>query len=217
MVFTDPPYNVNYIPEERPIGGRARSVHKLGGLKNDIDFNYSDFLSIMPSFCKGAFYVCSRTHMWPELAEWVRNATGREETCIVWAKNNHSIGRRDYHRKHEFIAYGWFHGKYWDGDRTDTDLWNIDRDFGGDYQHPTQKPVVLAERAIKHSTPLNGRVLDLFGGSGSTLIACEKLGRRCYMMEIDEHYCDVIIKRWQQFTGKEAVLIDGQQTSRQTK
>jgi len=85
----------------------------------------------------------------------------------------------------------------------------IDKDALLEYAHPTQKPIALAERAIKNSSQLNNIILDLFGGSGSTLIACEKLGRRCYMMEIDEHYCDVIRTRWEDYTGKKAVMIDG--------
>ena len=106
---------------------------------------------------------------------------------------------RGYRGQYELCFYwGVFNG-------SDSDVWEVDRDVI--IKHQTQKPVALAERAIANSKP--HIVLDLFGGSGSTLIACEKLARRCYMMEIDEHYCDVILKRYEDFTGHEAVRIDG--------
>ena len=112
---------------------------------------------------------------------------------IVWRKNNFGLGR-GYRGQYEVCFYkGGFKG-------SDSDVWDISKDT--DYKHPTQKPVELCCRAIKNSNPK--QVLDLFLGSGSTLIACEKTNRKCYGMELDTHYCDVIVKRWEEYTGKKA-------------
>jgi len=209
MVFTDPPYNVDYVPEDRPIGGRAPSVNKLGGIMNDINFDVCALIRSFPNYVHGAVYLCSGSKDAPEIETTNRKVFGRESTWIVWAKNNHSIGRRDYHRKHAFIFYNWFDKKHWDGARNDWDLWEIDRDNPVGYMHPTQKPVEIPTRAINHSCPLSGSVLDLFGGSGSTLIACEQLKRRCYMMELDPHYCGVILDRWANYTKEDPIRDDG--------
>jgi DNA modification methylase len=209
MVFNDPPYGIDYIPEERPIGGRARSVTKLGGITADKhgEFNQEDWLRHLPLYCKGAFYICASTNIYSPLWKHSLEITKREPTVIVWNKNNHSIGRRDYHRKHEFIFYNWFKDKYWSGTRSEVDVWNCDRENPTEYIHPTQKPVELIVRAIINSCPKNGITADLFGGSGSTLIACEQTGRICFMMEIDPRYCQVIINRWEKYTGKKAVKL----------
>jgi DNA modification methylase len=129
---------------------------------------------------------------------------------IVWVKDQFAFGRQDYHWRHEPIIYGWKEGAahYFIDDHTQDTVWQIDRPKQSE-SHPTMKPVELCEKAIRNSSRVNQVIADLFGGSGSTLIACEKLNRKCYMMEIDEHYCDVIIERWQNFTGKKAELIDG--------
>jgi len=110
-----------------------------------------------------------------------------------------------YRRQCEFILFikG---GSFKKGDRSDFDLWSISRDNSKDYVHGTQKPVAVPQRALENSSKKDDTVLDLFGGSGSTLIACEKTKRQCYMMELDPHYIDVIIQRWQNFTGKSATL-----------
>ncbi len=209
MVFTDPPYNVDYVPEDRPIGGRALSVNKLGGIMNDINFDICALIRSFPDYVHGAVYLCSGCKDAPEIEITNREVFGRESTWIVWAKNNHSIGRRDYHRKHEFVFYNWFDKKHWDGARNDWDLWEIDRDNPVGYMHPTQKPVEIPTRAINHSCPHAGSVLDLFGGSGSTLIACEQLKRRCYMMELDPHYCSAILDRWANYTKEDPIREDG--------
>ena len=116
----------------------------------------------------------------------------------MWAKNVFGLGR-GYRHQHEFILFDGFIDA---SIKNESDLWNISKD--SKYQHPTQKPVALSLRALKNSSREKNIVLDLFGGSGSTLIGCEKLDRICYMMELDPKYCDVIIKRWEQWTGEKA-------------
>ena len=121
-------------------------------------------------------------------------------------KNHFSLGRSDYQRQYETILYGWPEGSkhHWCGDRNQSDVWNIDKPSSNDL-HPTMKPVELVMRAIENSSRMKDFVLDPFAGSGSTLIACEKLNRAARLIEIDPKYCDVIIKRWQEFTGQIAI------------
>ena len=127
---------------------------------------------------------------------------------LIWAKNNHVLGRTDYNYKHEPILFGWVdvHDFYGNGDQKFS-VWNVDKPLKNDL-HPTMKPVELIVNALMNSTKKENICLDLFGGSGSTLIACEKTGRKCRMMEIDPHYCDVIVRRWEEFTGMEAKLAE---------
>ena len=130
------------------------------------------------------------------------------QSQLIWNKERLVLGRADYHWQHEICWYGYVGEKhYWCGDRKQTSVWNQKKD--NNYVHPTQKPVELAERAIVNSSKSGDSVLDMFGGSGSTLIACEKTNRKCYTMELDPHYCDVIIARWEAVTGKKAEKIDG--------
>lgn len=218
MVFTDPPYNIDYCPEDRPIGGRARSENKLGRIDNDkmSDDSFCEFLflvnsSIAISIAKGgAIYECAPIGMnnLQYLLAW-NKAGFHYSDGLVWLKNNHSISRKDYHPKHEIIHYGWAEGAHsWYGERNKFSVFLCCRDTVQDYKHPTQKPVELSEHFITNSSRMNEKVLDLFLGSGSTLIACEKTNRKCYGMEIDPLYVDVIIQRWEKFTGKKAVKIE---------
>lgn len=127
---------------------------------------------------------------------------------LIWNKNNHVLGRCDYNYKHEPILYGWndVHEFYGNGDFK-TSVWDIAKPTKNDL-HPTMKPIELISNCIKNSSKEDDVVLDCFGGSGSTLIACEQLDRDCRIMELDEHYCDVIINRWEEYTGREAELIE---------
>jgi len=128
---------------------------------------------------------------------------------VIWVKPSFVIGRLHYHPRCEWALHGWLTGNgrcSFYGDRNQSDVWEIARE--NDKLHPTQKPVILFEIPIKNHT-LKGEICyEPFAGSGTQVIACEKLDRNCYMMEIDSHYCDVIIERWQQFTGKEAVKLE---------
>ena len=107
--------------------------------------------------------------------------------------------------KYEPIVYGWFNEHKFYGDRSNFDIWDIQRTQKNDL-HPTMKPVALVAKSIQNSSKRGGLVLDLFGGSGTSIIASEQTGRKCYTMELDEHYCDVILTRWENLTGKEATL-----------
>lgn len=211
MLFTDPPYGIDYVPEDRPIGGRARSKHKLGGIIGDKkDFELKRFLQLLETgIVKGAFYICGSTNMYNEVWDWNIKTFKREPIVIIWAKNNYSIGRRDYHRQHEFIFYNYFKDKKFRGERNQSDVWFVRRRNPGDYMHPTQKPLFLAKRAIQNSSDPGDKVLDCFGGSGTTLIAAEFLKRQCFIMELDPKYVQVVIDRWEALTGKKAVKLEG--------
>ena len=128
---------------------------------------------------------------------------------IIWKKSALVLSQTDYQSIHEPCLYGWFnngtHNFY--GDRKQTSVWEFDREnIDG---HTTPKPIGFIAKALQNSSREGEIVLDVFGGSGSTLMACEQLNRKCYMCELDPHYCDVIISRWETLTGREAVLING--------
>jgi hypothetical protein len=134
-------------------------------------------------------------------------AGGKWSTFVIWAKHTFTLGRADYQRQFEPILYGWpaGHDRYWCGARDQGDVWFFDKPAKNDL-HPTMKPVALVERAIRNSSKIRDIVLDAFGGSGTTLIACEKTVRRARLVELDPKYCDVIVQRWQDRAGGTAVL-----------
>ena len=137
-----------------------------------------------------------------------RDAGGKWSTFIIWAKHTFTLGRSDYQRQYEPILYGWKDGgdHFWCGDRNQSDVWFFNKPMRNDL-HPTMKPVELVERAIRNSSKSRDIVLDIFGGSGSTLIACEKTNRSARLIELDPKYVDVIIRRWQEFSGEQAVRV----------
>lgn len=162
--------------------------------------------------CKpgGMVYVVMSAQEWGNLMLELYNNGFHWSSTIIWNKDHFVMSRKDYHTKYEPIWYGWKEGSprlHPLNDRKQSDVWDFDRPTVSE-EHPTMKPVALVARAIGNSSKEGEIVLDLFGGSGTTLIAAEQLGRRCYMMELDPHYCDVIIARWEKLTGKEAVKID---------
>jgi len=190
MVFTDPPYNVAF-------NGRS-GKHDV--IKNDNlpDAEFGDFIAEVCNTIQAVdpkvYYIWCNWNFYGVLQ-------GKLEykSCIVWAKNVFGMGN-GYRHQHEFCL---FNGKIDQEIKNESDLWSIKKDTN--YVHPTQKPVALSVRAFgNHVKLLN--VLDLFGGSGSTLIGAEQTGRNAYVMELDPKYCDVIVKRWEEFTGKKAVL-----------
>ncbi len=211
LVFTDPPYNVAYS---------GRGANNLGIIKND-DMSDNDF----EQFCRDIFstyhaimkplaciYVCHPdSASAPKIAfEKTFAEQFKKSSTIIWMKQSAGMGWQDYRAQHEPILYGWKEGKgshFNAGDRTKTSIWKIGRDAQASYVHPTQKPVCLPEEAIMNSSKGSDCIVDLFGGSGSTLIACEKTGRVNRTMELDPKYCDVIVKRWEDFTGKKAELL----------
>jgi DNA modification methylase len=190
LVFTDPPYNVGF-------NGRS-GKHEV--IKND-NLSESDFAEFINEVCNTIKAVKPKAYyIW---CNWdfygILQGKLDYKTCIVWAKNVFGMGN-GYRHQHEFCL---FNGKIDEVVKNESDLWQVKKDTK--YVHPTQKPVALSVRAFgNHIKLLN--VLDLFGGSGSTLIGAEQTGRKAFVMELDPKYCDVIVKRWENFTGKKAVL-----------
>ena len=190
LIFTDPPYNVAF-------NGRS-GKHDV--IKND-NLSESDFETFIGEVCNTikaidpkAYYIWCNWNFYGILQGKLDY-----KTCIVWAKNVFGMGN-GYRHQHEFCL---FNGKIDEVIKNESDLWEVKKDRN--YVHPTQKPVALSIRAFgNHIKLLN--VLDLFGGSGSTLIGAEQTGRKAYVMELDPKYCDVIVQRWEEFTGKKAVL-----------
>lgn len=156
---------------------------------------------------RGAIYVSMSSSEIDTLKRAFVNAGGHWSTFLIWAKNTFTLGRSDYQRQYEPILYGWRQGieHYWCGARDQGDVWFISKNPANDL-HPTQEPVELIERAISNSSKGGDLVLDTFCGSGSTLIACEKTGRHARLIEIDPKYVDTVVTRWQEFTGRNAVL-----------
>ena len=220
MVFTDPPYNVNYANSAKDkMRGKDRAI-----LNDNLGDGFYDFLlaSLTPTIahCRGGIYVAMSSSELDVLQAAFRAAGGKWSTFIIWAKNTFTLGRADYQRQYEPILYGWPEGaqRHWCGDRDQGDVWNIRKPQKNDL-HPTMKPVELVERAIRNSSRPGNVVLDPFGGSGTTLIAAEKSGRLARLIELDPKYVDVIVRRWQGWTGKQATresdgaLFDDQATS----
>ena len=133
-------------------------------------------------------------------------AGGHWSTFVIWTKNTFTLGRADYQRQFEPILYGWPEGakRYWCGARDQGDVWDCAKPVRNDL-HPTMKPVALVERAVRNSSRVGDLVLDAFAGAGSTLIACARAGRRARLVELDPGYCDVICRRWQDWSGEAAV------------
>lgn len=230
MVFTDPPYGYNYQSNMRT------KSEKFEVLQNDDKI--LDFFPSIKDIVNGFVWVCTTWKIadeWIELFKKYYDLTN----VIIWDKGGGGIGDlfHTFSTDYEMILVcnngqelrGKRYGSVWNF--TDTEIskmkkeellkivleqkeyysvWKQKKDNPNEYVHPTQKPVALSARAIRSSTDFDGVVLDVFGGSGSTLIACEQLKRKCYMAELDEHYCDVILKRWETFTGKKAVLLNGE-------
>jgi DNA modification methylase len=205
MAFTDPPYNVAYE-------GKTAKKLKIG---NDaLGGKFYDFLreacANMIAVTKGAIYVCMSSSELHTLYRAFTDAGGHWSTFVIWAKHHFTLGRSDYQRMYEPILYGWREGTnhFWCGDRDQGDVWAIKRPMAN-LEHPTMKPVELVERALRNSSKSRDTILDPFGGSGTTIIACEKAGRQARVIELDPKYCDVIIRRWQGFGGGVARLDDG--------
>jgi len=199
MVFTDPPYGVNY-----------QSNMREKSKKFDIINNDDKLLDVCPTiekYAKGWVFLWSS---WKVIDKWIKNTEklGFPTNIIIWNKGGGGIGdlKKTFSTDYE-ICLVFNRGYELIGKRIGS-VWTLKKDKATEYKHPTQKPVELAEEAILKTTKQNKIVLDIFGGSGSTLIACEKTKRKCYMMELDPKYVDVIIQRWENFTGKKAKKIN---------
>lgn len=196
MVFTDPPYGYKYE-------SNYQDKHEM--LKNDdkiLDFLPCAFSAMKEDSCIYLFGSHQTIHKWRDLID----QSFEYKNLIVWKKNNWSMGdlKGAYAGQHELILFAHKGRVELRGDRS-RDIWEFDRDPPKD--HPTQKPIPLIEFAIDKSSDTSMNIMDLFGGSGSTMIACEKTNRKCFMMELDPHYCDVIVARWEKYTGKKAELV----------
>ncbi len=209
MVFTDPPYNVDYSNADRP----KPSKTDLGKIKNDV-MSQDDFIYFLGEVYKrldentkedSSFYIWYADKSTIAFYSALLETKIEFKQLLIWKKPM-LLGRSRYQLANEPCIFAVKGSPYFTDDRTKTTVW----DFGGYDKsknvHPTQKPLFLPSEALNNSSNKNDIILDLFGGSGSTLIACEQTGRACRMMELSEHYVDVIIRRWQDFTGDAATL-----------
>ena len=252
MIFTDPPYNVNYE------GGTGLKIQN-DAMSDEKFYNflYDAYISMYSAVKEGGgIYVCHADSEGLNFRKAFKQAGFDLKQCIIWVKNTFVMGRQDHHWQHEPILYGWKPGashKWYGGrkqttviqpsdgitinkldnkttqvtlvvglqkvvfnvgkyelldftDDTGTSIWNVEKPKKNG-EHPTMKPLKLCAKAIRNSSLAGDIVLDLFGGSGSTLMAAEQLERKCYTMELDAVYCDVIVKRWEEFTGKRAYRV----------
>ncbi len=204
LFLTDPPYNVNYE-------GKTKKSLKIQndkmGNDNFREFLKDAFLSAVSVMKQGAAYYIWHADSEGYNFRGAANDAGLTvRQCLIWKKNIMVMGRQDYHWQHEPCLYGWKDGAshLWASDRKQTTVLEFDRP-SKNLEHPTMKPVALFAYQIGNNTKPGDLAFDLFGGSGTTLIASEQTGRTCYMMELDPIYCDVIIRRWQNLTGQQAV------------
>ena len=210
MSFCDAPYNVDYGNSAKDkMRGKDRRILNDALGEGFCQFLYDACVNLL-MVTKGACYLSMSSSELDTLQRAFKAAGGKWSTFIIWAKNTFTLGRADYQRQYEPILYGWKDGSqhYWCGARDQGDVWFVDKPRVNDL-HPTMKPVELVERAITNSSKSRDIVLDLFGGSGTTLIAAERTGRSARLMELDPKYVDVIVQRWQDYTGNKAVL-DGE-------
>jgi site-specific DNA-methyltransferase (adenine-specific) len=206
MYLTDPPYNVDYT------GGTKEKMKIKGDKMSDEAFRQflTDSFQVANDHMKkgGVFYIWHADSERYNFQGACRDVDWQVRQCLIWNKNSMVMGRQDYHWKHEPCLYGWKGGAshLWATDRKQVTILNFDRPTRNG-EHPTMKPIKLMSYQILNNTKGEDVVLDTFGGSGSTLIACEQIGRICYTVELDPHYCQVIIDRWEKLTGKKAVKL----------
>jgi site-specific DNA-methyltransferase (adenine-specific) len=207
QLITDPPYNVAYE-------GKTKDALTI---QNDSmsDDSFREFLRDAFTAADTVMKAGAVFYIWHADSEGYnfrgacKDAGWTVRQCLIWNKNSLVMGRQDYHWKHEPCLYGWKDGAghLWSTDRKQVTVLEFNRPTRNDI-HPTMKPVDLIEYQVLNNTKGSDIVLDLFGGSGSTLIACEKTNRNNRSMELDPKYCDVIVKRWQEYTGKQATHAD---------
>lgn len=216
LLITDPPYGVSYASKNKFLNTLGKGNRVQTEIENDHKTPEE-----MSAFWLAAL-TAIREHMRQGASYYVTGPQGGDllllllalkdsgfplRHMLIWAKNNHVLGRSDYHYKHEPILYGWVDGAHtFYGGHSQNSLWLIDKPHKSDL-HPTMKPVALFAKAIENSTKYGETIIDTFLGSGTTLIACEQLSRICYGMEISPQYCDVIVNRWEKLTGKKAKLV----------
>lgn len=216
LVLTDPPYGVGYVEGKQEF---LQSIHKgnekqkFEAIKGDeVEQDYYDFskkwlAAIRPHLQeKNSFYIFNGDTKLREFLNALYDLGYTKSAILIWLKNQFVVGRKDYHPQHELIIYGWHGTHNFFGNKDKTALFYPKP--SKNKLHPTMKPPALLRRLIYHSTKPGDIVLDPFGGSGSTLIACEQLGRTCLMIEFDESYCETVVERWEKLTKKKAELIN---------
>lgn len=214
VVFTDPPYGMSF-GKGKAAGSTAKGalVKAHGMILND-DARGAALVALVRdalaqakahSSADAAFYICLTWRTYADFIAALDGAGLKLASCIVWDKQSIGLGWQHYRPQHEFIFY--CRGSRWYGGKTESDVWQLSRGHTGEYVHPTQKPVALIERALANSSRPGDTVLDCFGGSGSTLIACERLNRRARLVELDPKYCDAIARRWEHLTGRKGARL----------
>jgi site-specific DNA-methyltransferase (adenine-specific) len=211
MVFTDPPYNIDYE-------GKTKKRLKIENDKFEGDGFYQFLLDAFVNFYKAtkpgtAIYIAHADMERINFQTALVDSGYIQKQNIIWVKDSIVLGRQDYHWRHEPILYGWKNdaGKHkWDGDRKQDTVWEVKRPTRSE-SHPTMKPIELMCKAMSNSSKSGETILDLFLGSGSTLIAAQKMGRVCYGMELDPHYTDVIVQRYVDYVDNPVVLLNGKQ------
>ena len=215
LCHTDPPYNVNYNPDNRPVIKKSKNNNYEGKITNDnltpkryrLWFNKvidSVNEALVPGAC---FYIWNSHKNFGLMHDLLTEKNFRISSVITWAKESFAPGFGDYNEQTEFCLYGWKGGfrHFWYGPKNESTLWQIHRDRTCLYKHPTQKALELAERAIRNSSKSGDIVFDPFLGSGTTLIAAARLGRKCFGIEIEPKYCDIIVRRYIAAAGKDSV------------
>lgn len=208
LYLTDPPYNVAYEGKTKDALTIENDSMEDGAFRQFLVDAFSMADTVLEP--GGVFYIWHADSEGYNFRGACRDVGWKVRECLIWNKNAFVLGRQDYQWKHEPCLYGWKDGASheWYSDRSQTTVIDCDRPMrNGD--HPTMKPVELFRYLMENSTKKGDSVLDSFGGSGTTLVAAEQTGRIAYLMELDPVYVDVIIKRWQEMTGLEAVRDDG--------
>jgi DNA modification methylase len=207
-MVTDPPYGVEYDANWRNLADRANGKpigdRAVGAVENDARADWTDAWRLFPG---EVAYVWHADTFSPLVADSLARCGFEIRRLIVWAKSQLVISRGHYHSQHETCWYTVKKGGtgHWQGDRKQTALWAIDKPRKSETGHSTQKPVECMRKPIENNSAIGDGVYEPFSGSGTTLIAAEQTGRRCYAMEVAPKYVDVAVRRWQQYTGKKAV------------
>lgn len=214
MICTDPPYGITYVEVAQGVDGKQRDItDKIVGDQLQSDEEYALFTKEWLQVTKkhlekyNTIYIFNSDLMYCALRHGMKEAGFYYSQLIIWIKNHIVVGRKDYLQQHELIAYGWF-GRHKMEREKDKSIIFYPRP-NKSALHPTMKPIGLLRRIILNATKLGETVYDAFGGSGSTLIACEHIKRKCIMVEMDPAYCEKIIKRWEILTGKKAKVCNG--------
>ncbi len=210
IAVTDPPYNVRYGRHGGAPRGRRRTIVNDCLRPAEWESFVRAWSKLLLGHVNGALYVFMSSLEWPRVCRLLAEAGGHWSDTIIWTKDQFTLGRADYQRQYEPIWYGWPTGAkhHWCGDRDQGDVWPFPKPSASEL-HPTMKPVGLIERAIANSSSPGGIVLDLFAGSGTTIIAAERQGRTCFALELEPACVQVALERWKQYTGRVPELEEG--------